>query len=158
MFSIKQKLDSNLKVYINRSYYTNYRVLIKCKKFMEDITKKIPKLRGIVIREIKSLNLICAILTPKAINRLIEYPEIEFISFDDHAILCGLSIGTANRIATNKSFNFTGKNVSIGLIDSGVYPHQDLTNPTNKIDMFLDLLNNFKWDYMWKWILLKACF
>ena len=58
MFSIKQKLDSNLKIYINRSYYTNYRVLIKCKKFMEDITKKIPKLRGIVIREIKSLNLI----------------------------------------------------------------------------------------------------
>lgn len=147
MFSIKQKLDSNLKIYINRSYYTNYRVLIKCKKFMEDITKKIPKLKGIVIREIKSLNLICAILTPKAINRLIEYPEIEFISFDDHAILCGLSISTANRIATNKSFNFTGKNVSIGLIDSGVYPHQDLTNPTNKIDMFLDLLNNYSYPY-----------
>ncbi len=66
---------------------------------------------------------------------------------DDHAILCGLSIGTANRIATNKSFNFTGKNVSIGLIDSGVYPHQDLTNPTNKIDMFLDLLNNYSYPY-----------
>lgn len=96
MFSIKQKLDSNLKIYINRSYYTNYRVLIKCKKFMEDITKKIPKLRGTVIREIKSLNLICAILTPKAINKLIEYPEVEFISFDDHAILyicsCSLSV------------------------------------------------------------------
>lgn len=147
MFSIKNKLDSNLKIYINRSYYTKYRVLIKCKKFMKDIIKKIPQLKGTVVREIESLNLICAILSPKAINRLIEYPEIEFISFDDYAMLCGLSIGTANRIASNKSFNATGKNISIGLVDSGVYPHQDLTHPRNKIEMFLDLLNDYSYPY-----------
>ncbi|MGG5463315.1 S8 family serine peptidase [Clostridium sp. B9] len=147
MFSMKHKLDSNLKIYINRSYYTKYRVLIRCKKFMKDMIKKIPQLKGTVVREINSLNLICAILTPKAINRLIEYPEIEFISFDEQATLCGLSIGTANRISANKSFNFTGRNVSIGLVDSGVYPHQDLLNPRNKIEVFLDLLNNLSYPY-----------
>ena len=147
MFSIKHKLDSNLKIYINRSYYTKYRVLIKCKKFMKDMIKKVSQLKGSVIREINSLNLICAILTPKAINRLIEYPEIEFISFDEHAFLCGLSIGTANRVATNKSFNYTGRNISIGLIDSGVYPHPDLLTPQNKIVSFLDLLNNYGYPY-----------
>lgn len=147
MFSIKNKLDSNLKIYINRSYYTKYRVLIKCKKFMKDIIKKIPQLKGTIVREIESLNLICAILTPKAINRLVEYPEIEFISFDENAFLCGLSIGTANRVASNKSFNYTGRNISIGLVDSGIYPHQDLLAPKNKIDSFLDLLNGHAYPY-----------
>lgn len=147
MFSVKYKLDSNLKIYINRSYYNKYRVLIKCKKFMKDMIKKISQLKGTVVREIESLNLICAILTPKAINRLIEYPEIEFISFDEHAFLCGLSIGTANRVATTKSFNYTGRNISIGLIDSGVYPHPDLLTPKNKIVSFLDLLNNYEYPY-----------
>lgn len=147
MFSIKQKLDSNLKIYINRSYYTEYRVLIKCKKFIEDLDKIITRLNGLVIRKIKSLNLICAMVTSKAINRLIEYPEVEFVSFDEHAFLCGLSIGVANRVPNNFNFNFTGKNINIGLIDSGVYPHQDLINPKNKISYFLDLINNYSHPY-----------
>lgn len=40
MFSYKNKLDNNLKFSLEKSYYTSYRVIIKCKKFVNDMKKK----------------------------------------------------------------------------------------------------------------------
>ena len=91
MFSYKNKLDNNLKFSLEKSYYTSYRVIIKCKKFVNDMKKKIKSLKGVVLNSVDSLSIICAILTPRSINRLLEYPEIEFISLDSYAFLCGLS-------------------------------------------------------------------
>lgn len=147
MFSIKNKLDKNLQFYLNQSYYNSYRVLIKCKRFLKDIETKILSLKGNVIRSIDSVNLICANVTPKAINRLIEYPEVSYICFDEYAHLCGMSISTANNTNISNNSNLTGKGVVIGLVDSGIYPHPDLLNPYNKIIKFIDLLNNMKYPY-----------
>lgn len=37
---------------------------------------------------------------------------------------------------------YTGKGVTIAVLDSGVYPHPDLTKPENRIIAFKDLVNN----------------
>ncbi|MGL5244909.1 MAG: S8 family serine peptidase, partial [Sarcina sp.] len=147
MFSIKNKLDKNLKICLDRSYYTSYRVLIKCKKFLNDIEKKIPSLKGNILRKINSLDIICASLPPKAIYRLIEYPEVKYITLDDYAILCGISVNSANSINISNNFKFTGNGINIGLVDSGVFPHNDLLTPSNKIKKFIDLINNLNYPY-----------
>ncbi|MPQ43401.1 S8 family serine peptidase [Clostridium tarantellae] len=147
MFSLKNKLDKNLKTCLDKSYYNSYRVLIKCKKFFDDIEKKIPTLKGNIIRSIDSIDIICANLNSKAIYRLIEYPEVKYICFDDYAILSGLSINTANCVNLSNDFKYSGNGINIGLIDSGIYPHKDLLTPINKIKKFVDLINNLNFPY-----------
>lgn len=146
MFSYKNKLDNNLKFSLEKSYYTSYRVIIKCKKFLKDMKKKIKSLKGTILNSVDSISIICAILTPRAINRLIEYPEIEFIFLDSYAFLCGFSLNTANHV-NFKIPRLKSDYINIGLVDSGVYPHPDLINPFNKLEHFVDLINNYQFPY-----------
>lgn len=147
MFSFKNKLDSNLKYYLANNAYRSYRVLIKYKNFQDSLEKKINSNRGTIYFSINSIKLICAEINSKCIYSLIEYPEIEKIFFDEYLSLCGMSVSTANKVHFAKSHNLSGAGIGIGLVDSGVYPHTDLTSPNNRIELFVDLINNLKYPY-----------
>lgn len=149
MFSLNKKLELNLKLCIENNPHNKYRVLIKYKRFKDNIIKKINSYKGEFINIIETCNLICARLNSFAIKRLIEYPEIEYICFDEYLFLCGISVNTANKVNLydkDRSKN-TGKGIGIAIIDSGVYPHSDLTTPFNRIALFKDLINNLKYPY-----------
>ena len=149
MFSLNKKLELNLKLCIESNPHNKYRVLIKYKRFKDNIMKKISSYKGEFINIIETCNLICARLNSFSIKRLIEYPEIEYICFDEYLFLCGISVNTANKVNLydkDRSKN-TGKGIGIAIIDSGVYPHSDLTTPFNRIALFKDLLNNLKYPY-----------
>ena len=147
MFSFNKRLDPNLKVCINSKPYNNYRVLIKYKRFQDSILKKIYSYKGITINHIESCKIISAILNSKCIQRLLEYPEIEYICFDEYLFLCGTSVNTANKVRLSNTNRNKGKSVGIAIIDSGVYPHNDLITPYNRISLFIDLINNLHYPY-----------
>lgn len=147
MFSIKSKLDQNLKAAILSNSYKHYRVIIQCKALMENIEKKIKSFKAELIRSIPSLNCISAYLSASSIETLLEYPEVTHIAFDTTAFLCGSSVLNSNGITSRESYKLTGKGISIGLIDSGTYPHNDLLNPNNKINKFVDVINGIKYPY-----------
>ncbi len=147
MFSFKSKLELNLKNCMASKSTKNYRVIIKCKNFQENIVKKIPTYKGEVLHCIKDYNLISARLNSKGIERLSEYPEVEYICFDEYFFLCGMSIPTANKVRLSDKSNITGKGIGIGVIDSGVYPHTDLLTPYNKIGSFIDLIDGLNYPY-----------
>ncbi|MGL5085202.1 MAG: S8 family serine peptidase [Clostridium sp.] len=147
MFPFKRKLELNLKTCISSKSANDYRVIIKCKNFQDTIAKKILSYRGEVLRSIKGCNLISARLTSSGINRLLEYPEVEYICFDEYLFLCGMSIPTANKMKLSDKSNIKGTGVGIGIIDSGVYPHTDLLSPSNKIGSFTDLVNGLTHPY-----------
>lgn len=147
MFSFNKKLDENLKNYMGFNSSRNYRVLIKCKKFEDSIEKKILSYKGTIIRRIDNCKIICAKLNSKSINRLLEYPEVEYICLDQYFNLCGSSVQTANKVRLSTKLKISGKNVGIGVIDSGVYPHRDLTTPYNRISTFIDLINGLTYPY-----------
>lgn len=149
-----RKLDPTLKHALSASLYNNYRVIIEYKSLRESIEKKIKSLRGKVLFDIPSIKCITAMINGKSIKRLIELPEIKYISLDDLAQLCGRTVLSANGISLQSSstilkgdYNLTGKDVGIGIIDSGVYPHPDLLNPRNKIKKFIDLINSHTYPY-----------
>jgi hypothetical protein len=142
MFSFKNKIEPNLKLWIDNKTYKTYRVNIFCKSLINSIEKKVKSFRGSIERYIPSANILCAIVSPHAIQRLLELPEIDYICLDTFAFLCGSSsVLSANGINFREKHKFTGKGVGVALIDSGVYPHHDLQNP-NKIHGFFDLLND----------------
>ncbi|MFL0247956.1 S8 family serine peptidase [Candidatus Clostridium stratigraminis] len=147
MFSIKNKLDPSLKIALSNNYYKHYRVIIQCKTLRENIEKKIKSFKAELIHSIPSLNCISAYLSAGSIERLLEYPEVSHISFDTTAILCGSSVLSANGISSREKYNFTGKGVGIGLVDTGTYPHNDLIHPNHKVKKFLDVINNVKYPY-----------
>lgn len=147
MFSYKKKLDSNLKYYLSKNAYRSYRVLIKYKNFQSSITKKINSYKGVVYYTIDSINIISAELNARGIDRILEYPEIEKIYLDEYLFLCGMSVNTANKVYFSDKFKLNGTGIGIGLVDSGVFPHQDLLSPSNKIELFVDLVNDLKYPY-----------
>jgi hypothetical protein len=147
MFSFKNKLDPCLRQAILSKLYENYRVIIYCKSLEIKTINKIQSLKCNILRHIPSINCICAILTSNAIDRLLEYPQVSYIIFDSYAHLCGNSILSSNGISFQGNYDLTGKGVGIGIIDSGVYPHCDMLNPSNKIKKFVDNVNNLKYPY-----------
>ena len=146
MFFKNKKISSKLTTFIKANYYDSYRVLIEFKKFHKEFDKIIHSLGGKVIFNFSHTNLICAHLPPRAINRLVEYPEVSYISIDDYCFLCGISLSTINGIRSTTPFNLTGKGVKIALIDSGTFPHPDLSSP-NRILAFKDLINDSNFPY-----------
>ena len=147
MFSYKKKLDCNLKYYISNNAYKNYRVLIQYKNFQSSIVKKINSYKGTVHHIIESANLISAELNSRGIDRILEYPEVEKIYLDEYLFLCGMSVTTANKIHFSETHGLSGTGIGIGLVDSGIFPHPDLTSPINRIELFEDLINNYQYPY-----------
>jgi hypothetical protein len=147
MFLLKNKIDYKLKYSIENKLYKKYRVNIYCKTLTESTAKKIKSYKGSINRFIPNLNFICATLSPTAIERLSELPEVEHISLDSYAFLCGSSLLAANGISLKGKYQLTGKGIGIAIIDSGVYPHPDLQKPVNKIKKFIDLFDTYKYPY-----------
>lgn len=147
MFSFKNKLDTNLKYYLSQNAYRSYRVLIKYKNFESSLEKKIKSYRGTILFNISSIKIISAEINSKCIDSLLEYPNIQKIYLDEYLFLCGMSVTTANKVHFSKSNILSGAGVGIGLVDSGIYPHKDLISPNNRIDLFVDLINNLKYPY-----------
>lgn len=147
MFSYKNKLDYNLKIYMANNSYKNYRVLIKYKNFQSSIEKKVLSYKGKLNYIIESANIISANLNVRGIERIIEYPEIEKVYLDEYLFLCGMSVATANKVHFSDKYSLSGAGIGIGVVDSGVFPHQDLLEPSNKISLFVDLINNLNYPY-----------
>lgn len=144
---LSKKLDNNLKYYISKNAYKNYRVLIKYKNFHSSLIKKVTSYKGKVYHIIESVNIISASLTSNSIESMIEYPEIEKIYLDEYLFLCGMSVSTANKTHLSSNSKLSGSGVGIGIIDSGVYPHKDLLKPSNRIELFIDVINNLSYPY-----------
>lgn len=147
MFLNINKLDKPLKASITSNSYKTYRVIIQCTTMTEYIEKKVKSYRGEVIHCLSYVNCIAAIISPFGIKRLAEFPQVKYIFMDEYAILCGSSVSVSNRVSFQTNDKLSGKGVTIGLIDTGTYPHADLVYSKNRIIKFVDNINNLKYPY-----------
>lgn len=147
MFFHKNKLDRNLKYYLSNNCYRKYRVLIKYKHLTDSIIKKLSSNKCELLYTLHYSKLLCAKIDSNTIDRILEYPEIEYICLDEYLFLCGMSVSTSNNLHLSEKYSLSGKGVGIGIVDSGVYPHVDLVTPSNRIELFKDLLNHLSYPY-----------
>lgn len=87
-------------------------------------------------------------LSPAAIRILAEDERVERLYLDKRvtAYLDIASKATGVR-AVQVEEGLTGKGVTIAVVDTGVHPHEDLTQPTNRIVAFKDFVNEKKTPY-----------
>lgn len=149
-----KKIDPLLKGIIDDNIYSNYRVIIQYGSISGSIDKKVRSFKGEVIYDIKSIHCLCALLSKRGLKRILELPDVKHICLDESTFLCSKNILHSNGIfLDNKNFtnlkdkNISGKGIGIGIIDSGVYPHIDLSTPSNKIKKFIDIINNSTFPY-----------
>ncbi|WP_100011609.1 S8 family peptidase [Lentibacillus sediminis] len=82
-------------------------------------------------------------LTPKMIRNIKDHEAVDRIYYD-RPVSAFLDIATRHIGANNvqEQLGFTGKNVGIAVIDTGIYPHADLTEQANRIVAFKDFIND----------------
>lgn len=149
MFSYKNKLNKDLKNCVDNNFCKSYRVIIYCKSIPETIENKIKRYNGKIINTIPYINCINALVSSNIIERLIEFPQVNYITFDNPVFLCASSVYAANNIQINHNIKhrLSGKNIGIGLVDTGAFPHPDITKPISKIKKFVDIINDYNYPY-----------
>ena len=87
------------------------------------------------------INALACNLTTDTIYGLVNNPDIKYISFDSK-VFTQLDIATpAIEASIPHESGYTGKGITIAVIDTGISPHQDLTQPNNRIVGFKDFVN-----------------
>ncbi|KRQ86308.1 Serine protease AprX [Caloramator mitchellensis] len=147
MFFINRKIDAHLKQFMKLNIKNKIPVIILIKSNTNKIKSKVLSSNGKIKWEYENISAISCELSPMSIDALTEYPEVSFICYDYKGNLC---LTNAHKIMGTNIINvygLTGKNIGIGLIDTGVYPHPDLINKRNTIAYFKDLINGFDKPY-----------
>lgn len=92
---------------------------------------------------LSSLKMMTGRFSKNTITNLQRQQEVQYICFD-HTVQALLDVATPaiGAKSVHQQQGFTGKNVGIAVIDTGVYPHPDLIRPRNRIIAFRDFINN----------------
>lgn len=72
---------------------------------------------------------------------------MEEIYLDEYLFLCGMSVIVVNRVYFFDKFKLFGMGIGIGFVDSGIFLYLDLIYFINKIELFVDLINNLYYFY-----------
>ncbi|WP_373895803.1 S8 family peptidase [Virgibacillus sp. CBA3643] len=82
-------------------------------------------------------------LTPQMIKQIKDHEAVDRI-FYDREVTSFLDIASKQigAVDVQDQHDCTGKGVTIAVIDTGIYPHADLTEPDNRIIAFKDFIND----------------
>ena len=101
-----------------------------------------------VIRNLPIINSVSSKVSRDCLKRMCSWEGIEKIYLDGIK-KASLNIATPSigSTAVQRKKRLTGKGINIAILDTGVYPHPDLTRPVNRIVAFKDWVNNRKKPY-----------
>ncbi|MCL2321561.1 MAG: S8 family serine peptidase [Oscillospiraceae bacterium] len=141
------KLSSDLRFALNNGMTSLERIIVHFKFESKPLLEQISKNKIKILYFFPRINLICLKADAKIINALLEFPQVDYMFFDE--------IGEINpliSIDSGKNFKYiksplTGKGISVGIVSTGIHPHDDLVKPINRIYYFLDLINSFSFPY-----------
>lgn len=94
------------------------------------------------------LNAVSSHVSVKCLERICSCGEVGKVYLDG-VKKASLNIATPSIGSTvlQQTRGLTGKGINIAIIDTGVYPHPDLTRPVNRIVAFKDFINHRKKPY-----------
>ncbi|HHY91082.1 MAG TPA: peptidase S8, partial [Clostridiales bacterium] len=117
-------------------------VIIYSNDTCESLQKCILDAGGEIKYSIPLINAIAAKIPAKRINEIASHHTIQYINDDSKVFKCMNIASTCIAHSIVNETGYTGKGVGIAILDTGVYPHDDLTKPTNRIVAFKDFINN----------------
>lgn len=142
-----KKVDSNIKKVMKFNIKKRIPVVVCFKGNGKSLENKIIYNGGKINHKYINASAFSCEISPLGIDRLTETPEVLYVFSDYKASLCLKTTIDGVGIKTARISSLTGKNIGIGIIDSGVYPHPDLTFQRNSIAFFKDLVNGLEKPY-----------
>ena len=110
----------------------------------QNLKKKIKRLGGNIRYELEILGAYAVDLSAKKIEELARSETVNYIASDFNA---STKMDSVRQSIAIDDVSYTGKGVTAAIIDTGVYPHKDLTQRENRIVYFRDYVNNKKKAY-----------
>lgn len=106
----------------------------------DDLEAFVSRMGGKVKYKLPIINAIAAYMPSVNVKSMAMERVTEKIYLDDYAYkLMDIASVTVGADLANER-GLTGKNVSIAVVDTGVFPHRDLTTPNNRIVAFKDFV------------------
>ncbi|OMD43260.1 hypothetical protein BSK56_24500 [Paenibacillus borealis] len=152
------KLNRPLKHKVRQTYASGYKpvavpVIIQFKRPITSsrllaLHRHIGPQPFIVSRRLPLLNAVSSQVSLKSLERICCWHGVHKIYLD--AIkTTSLNIATPSigASAVRQADGLTGKGIHIAILDTGVFPHPDLTRPVNRIIAFKDFINHRKQPY-----------
>lgn len=143
LFGLFNKIDLNLKPYINISSRNKIPVIVSYKGSSKKVKQKILSFGGRIKYEYTAVNAIAVSLRGSGIDKLSEMPEITSLTLDYKAMVCMTNSEKILGVHHARNFNLTGKGIGIGIVDTGVYPHPDILKKRDPIGLFTDLVSQY---------------
>lgn len=111
------------------------------------VRQSLRKMGGAVTCELPLINAISVELPAKALKDLVPAHKPKMI-WHDHDVRCSLDIAvpTIHGDVANKS-GYTGKGVTVAVVDTGIDPHPDLVKPHSRIVGWKDFVNKKRRPY-----------
>ena len=126
---------------LNSDYKDIIPIIISYKNNKKMAEGKISSLSNKVNCELPIVNGYACEMSAAAILEINADPNIEYISYDTKVFavmdIARKTVGADNVFKSG----YTGKGVTVAIIDTGVSPHVDLTYPTSRIIGFKDFIN-----------------
>ncbi|HYH03110.1 MAG TPA: S8 family peptidase [Bacillota bacterium] len=95
---------------------------------------------GKVEKEIRLIPGIAATLPNAFIADLVRYPQVAKVWEDSQVRVLADEASPVYGGVLPQEYPYTGKGVTVGVLDTGIYPHEDLTSPENRILAWNDLI------------------
>jgi serine protease AprX len=144
----EHKIAPALKSLVNSKSEDICDLVIECSGMKGDrVHSFIEANQGKVNKEIKLIPALTAHLPATVIPELCKFQQIQRIWSDTRVIVMSDETAPVLRGALAEEYNYTGKGVTVAVIDTGIYPHEDLTIPTNRIIAWNDLVGNILFPY-----------
>ncbi|SNS53425.1 serine protease AprX [Anaerovirgula multivorans] len=107
----------------------------------DDLEKCVKDLGGVIKHRLHIINGVAAYIPPVGVRSLSRESSINKVHFDD--VVMKLMDKASVTVAADyaNEHGLTGKNVAVAVVDTGVYPHSDLTTPNNRIVGFVDFVD-----------------
>lgn len=144
------KTDYIIKNILSQKKVKSIPVIIIAKKPIDSIIESRLIRLGLKIKyRLGFINSIAGNFPTRNIDKLTSILEIKRVIYDNSLHLMGSTNSIKDSYIKYSYYksDLCGKGVGIAFVDSGVFPHPDLTHPRNRITAFCDFINNIENPY-----------
>ncbi len=150
-FTFSKKVDTAICRILESSKVKIVPIIVVFHTPLDDILQSRARRLGLHIKyALPFMNALAGDLPVRNLEKLVGILEVKTIYHDGIAFLWGSestpSVKDISKINYSKSY-LNGKDVTMAFIDSGIYPHPDLTKSRNKILSFKDFINKIDSPY-----------
>jgi len=93
------------------------------------------------------INALAIEIPASQVKQLAVMNEVNYVC-EDSQLFIHMDIARQTiKIPQSSDFRYTGKDVRVAVLDTGIVMHPDLTRPRNRIIAFKDFVNNKRWPY-----------